>query len=204
MGEMHGVQVVAEVGETRVRMYPLNSRRLTARVVNRIACSLGLPKSSLADARQMIEGQLAETRESQNVQVDVDAGMPEEMAVIRLRDEDGVFLEIDTPDERELSTSEGESPGKASEPETLDETETERQLEEQDASTGDTRMPTSANLRELEDTAGVCLLSVDPDGGGGGEHTRIRKLERNLLEASERATRLETQMEFLMAHTVEL
>ena len=204
MGEMHGVQVVAEVGETRVRMYPLNSRRLTARVVNRIACSLGLPKSSLADARQMIEGQLAETRESQNVQVDVDAGMPEETAVIRLWDEDGVFLEIDTPDERELSTS-GESPGKASEPETLDETETERQLEEQAAATGDTRMPTSADLRELEDTAGVCPLSnVDPDGGGGGEHTHIRKLERNLLEASERATRLETQMEFLTAHTVEL
>ena len=50
-GEMHGVQVVAVAGETRVRTYPLNSRRLTARVVNRIACSPGLPKSLLADAR---------------------------------------------------------------------------------------------------------------------------------------------------------
>ena len=97
-GEMHGVQVVAEAGEKRVRTYQLNSRRLTARVVNRIACSLGLPKSSLADARQMIEGQLAETREPQNVQVDIDAGMPEETGVIRLRDEAGVFLEIDMPD----------------------------------------------------------------------------------------------------------
>ena len=140
MGEMHGVQVVAVAGETRVRTYPLNSRRLTARVVNRIACSLGLPKLSLADARQMIEGQLAETREPQNVH-------PEETAVIRLRDEGGVFLEIDTPDERELSTSEGESPDKTSEPETLDERETERQLEEQAAATSGTRTPTSADLR---------------------------------------------------------
>ena len=43
-GKMYGVQEVAEAGETRVQTYPLNSRRLTARVVNRIACSLGLPK----------------------------------------------------------------------------------------------------------------------------------------------------------------
>ena len=151
-GEMHWVQVVAEAGEKRVRTYPLNSRRLTARVVNRIACSLGLPKSSLADAQQMIEGQLAETREPQNVQVDIDAGMPEETAVIRLQDEAGVFLEIDTPDERELSTSEGESPGKTSELETLHETETERQLEDQAAVTGDRRAPTSVDLRGLEDS----------------------------------------------------
>ena len=81
--------LVAEAGETRVRRsYPLKSRRLTARVVNRIACSLVLPKSSLVDAQQMIEGQLAETRELQNVQVDIDAGRPEETAVIRLRYED--------------------------------------------------------------------------------------------------------------------
>ena len=153
----------------------------------------------------MIEGQLAETREPQNVQVDIDAGMPEQTAVIRLRDEDRVFSEYDTPDERELSTSERESSSKTNEPETLDETETERQLEEQAAATGSTRMPTSADLRGLEDTAGVCPLSnVDPDGGGGVEHTRIRELERNLLEASERATRLETQMEFLTAHTAKL
>ena len=92
-GEMHRVQVVAEAGETRVRTYLLNSRRLTARVVNQIACSLGLPKSSLAYTRQMIEGQLDETREPQNVQVDIDTGIPEETAVIRLLDEDGVFLE---------------------------------------------------------------------------------------------------------------
>ena len=108
----------------------------------------------------MIESQLAETREPQNVQVDIDAGMP-------VLEEDGVFLEIDTPDERELSTSEGESPGKVSEPETPDQTVTKRQLGEQATATGDTRTPTSVDLRELEDTAGVCLLSnVDPDGGG--------------------------------------
>ena len=48
------------------------------------------------------------------------------------------------------------------------------------------------------------LSNVDPDGGGGVEHTRIRELERNLLEARERATRLGSQMEFLTAHTAEL
>ena len=58
----------------------------------------------------MNEGQLAETHEPQNVQVDIDAGIPEETAVIRLRDEAGVFLEINMPDERELSTSEGGPP----------------------------------------------------------------------------------------------
>ena len=101
-GEKHGV--VAEVTETRVRTYPLNSRRLTARVVNRIACSLGLPKSPLADARLMIEGELAKTCEPQNVQVDVDTSEPEETATIRLRDEGGIYLQIEasTPEEKLL------------------------------------------------------------------------------------------------------
>ena len=38
-------------------------------------------------------------REPHKGQVDIDAVMPEKMAVIRLWDEDGVFLEIDTSDE---------------------------------------------------------------------------------------------------------
>ena len=83
--------------------------------------------------------------------------------------------------------------------------DTERQLEKQAAVTGDRRTPTSADLRELEDSAGLCPLSnVDPDGGEGVEHTRICELERNLLEASERATRLDSHMEYLTAHTAEL
>ena len=87
----------------------------------------------------------------------------------------------------------------------LGETETERQLEEQAAVTDDRRTPTSANLRGLEDSAELCPLSnVDPDGGGGVEHTCICQLERNLLEASERATRLDSQMEFLTAQTAKL
>ena len=87
----------------------------------------------------------------------------------------------------------------------MGETETERQLKEQAAVTGDRGTPTSADLRGLEHSAGLCPLSnVDPDEGEGVEHTRICELEHNLLEASERATTLDSQMEFLMAHTAEI
>lgn len=79
--------------ETRgVKTYPLNSTRLTASVVSRIAAALRLPKASLADSRQMIDGSLAEEREPQNVQVELVAG--EGGSTIRLRDAGGVFLEV--------------------------------------------------------------------------------------------------------------
>ena len=50
--------------EPRVVTYPLNSRRLTAQVVHRIAAALELPKAPLADARQMVEGFLSKDHES--------------------------------------------------------------------------------------------------------------------------------------------
>ena len=74
------------------KTYPLNSTRLTASVVSRIATALGLPKASLADSKQMIEGMLSEEREQRNVQVELDAG--EDGLKIRLRDAGGVFLEV--------------------------------------------------------------------------------------------------------------
>ena len=85
-------------GGPRVQTYPLNLKRLTASIVTRIAAGLGLPKASLADSRQMIEGKLAEDREPRNVQVDV-AGS-ESGSTIRLRDASGIFLEI-LPADRE-------------------------------------------------------------------------------------------------------
>ena len=54
--------------EPRVQMFPLNSRRLTAGIIARIAAALG---TLLADSRQMVEGKLAEDREPKNVQVDI-------------------------------------------------------------------------------------------------------------------------------------
>ena len=53
------------------KVYPLNSTRLTACVVSRIAAALGLPKAPLADSRQMVEGSLAEEQEPRNVQVEL-------------------------------------------------------------------------------------------------------------------------------------
>ena len=72
--------------------YPLNSKRLTAGVLSRIATALELPKAPLADCRQMIEGKLGEERETRNVQVDVFA--VKEGSAIQLRDASGVFLDI--------------------------------------------------------------------------------------------------------------
>ena len=87
-------EATEKVAEPRghAKTYPLNSTRLTASVVSRIATGLGLPKASLADSRQMVEGSLAEVREPRNVQVELDAG--EDGLTIRLRDAGGVFLEV--------------------------------------------------------------------------------------------------------------
>ena len=66
----------------------------------RIAAALGLPKASLADSRQMIEGLLAEEREPWSVQVESDGGQ-----AINLRDASGIFLNIPPS---ELDRDEGE------------------------------------------------------------------------------------------------
>jgi hypothetical protein len=60
--------------------------------MSRIAAALGLPRASLADSRQMVDGSLAEEREPRNVQVELTDS--EEGVMIRLMDASGVFLEI--------------------------------------------------------------------------------------------------------------
>ena len=67
---------MAEEGEATserkvTQTYPLNSRRLTTRSVERIVKALGLPTTAtLADARQIIEEKLIEqSREPRNVGV---------------------------------------------------------------------------------------------------------------------------------------
>ena len=76
------------------RVLPLNSRRLTAVIVKRIAKALELPDSAaLDDLRQMVDGKLSEQgEEPRSVQValiDTERGV-----VIELRNEDGVFLTV--------------------------------------------------------------------------------------------------------------
>ena len=82
-------------GKPRAKTYPLNLSRLTASIVARIAAALGLPKASLADSRQMIEGTLADDREPWSVQVDLVES--EEGVAVDLRDASGVFLQIHPP-----------------------------------------------------------------------------------------------------------
>ena len=96
---------------TRGRIFPLNSGRLTATIVTRIAKGLHLPQSaSLEETRQMIEGELLSEREPRNVQVIIEEAAPG--VTISLRDESGVFLEI-APDE----PGDGGKSGEASEAE---------------------------------------------------------------------------------------
>ena len=84
--------------------YSLKSTRLTASAVSRIAGALGLPKASLADSRQMVEGSLAVEREPHNVQVELVES--EDGLTIRLRDAGGFFLQIPA-EQRDRKDGEG-------------------------------------------------------------------------------------------------
>ena len=58
--------------QPHARTCPLNSKRLAANVIGRVAEELGLPVSaSLVDTRVMVDGKLAEEHKLRNVQVDV-------------------------------------------------------------------------------------------------------------------------------------
>ena len=79
-------------GSVEPKLLPLNSRRLTVRVLRQLARELGLPGSaSASDVRPLIEGALNDlNREPRNVQVlllEAEAGI-----TVSLQDEDGVFL----------------------------------------------------------------------------------------------------------------
>ena len=100
------------LGDHAVKTYHLNSRRLTAEIVNRIAKGLGLPtNASLSETRQLIEGTLEGDHEPQNVQVDVTEAV-RGITMIRPRDE-GTFAEFPTgegtTEEQELCAKTGSS-----------------------------------------------------------------------------------------------
>ena len=101
-----------------VKTYPLNSRRLTAEIVNRIANGLGLPtNSSREELWQLVEGKLAEEYEPKNVQVDI-IELEHGVTSIKLRDQSGVILDIpgdDEPEEEREPGREGDRSRRSSE-----------------------------------------------------------------------------------------
>lgn len=96
--------VEAATDRARARTYPLNSRRLTADVIGRIAEMLGLPTTrALEDTRQILDRKLAEmSREPRNVQVDLME--TEDGLTICLRDGNGMFLEVKPTDRRAMTS----------------------------------------------------------------------------------------------------
>ena len=91
----------AEVAEGHVattKTYPLNSKRLTAGTLSRVAEALGLPtRGSAAETRQIIEGKLGESYEPMNVQVELTEVAPDKIS-IKLLTADGVIVEIPPED----------------------------------------------------------------------------------------------------------
>ena len=101
---------VAVVTPPRGETFPLNSKHLTGRIVQRIARGVRLPTwASLEDTRQMLEGKLGEMyREPLNVQV-VLWDVAERGMHISLRDVDGTFLEIEPEEiDEDKRASDGE------------------------------------------------------------------------------------------------
>ena len=101
--------------QPRARTYLINSKRLAADVIGRLAKELGLPVSgSLADTRVMVDGKLTEEHELRNVQVDVIERGPG-VRTIKLRDENGMFLEIPAGGELEEERKSGRAEAKSRE-----------------------------------------------------------------------------------------
>ena len=74
---------------------PLNSRRLTANHVKRMARALGVPTTAAGeDIRQMVEGKITETgHEPRNVQVQLAGSTPD--CAFSLLDDEGEFLVVE-------------------------------------------------------------------------------------------------------------
>ena len=73
---------------------PLNSKRLTAEQLRRLARAMNIPTTAATDeVRQMVEGKLSEDgREPWNVQVVLDGTTP--LDAFTLQDEEGEFLTV--------------------------------------------------------------------------------------------------------------
>ena len=103
------------------QVLPLNSRRVTGRQMRALAAGLDLPtNASQEDLAQMIRSKLTDDgRQPRNVQLVVGERK------LKLRDEDGVFLELDSgdPSEEHLEEEESEEASQPSEDHTREEFE---------------------------------------------------------------------------------
>ena len=103
------------------QVLPLNSRRVTGRQMRALAAGLDLPtNASQEDLAQMIRGKLTDDgRQPRNVQLVVGEWK------LKLCDEDGVFLELDSgdPSKEHLEEEESEEASQPSEDHTREEFE---------------------------------------------------------------------------------
>lgn len=135
--------------------------------------------ASLQESRQLIEGKLRETREPRNVQVEVIDSARGSM-VIKLRDEEGIFMEIPTNEETEVITERRERRGS----ESYDgETQTERR--EGMTSSGPSSPP---HVGDADDTRAREGMEQELEAVRRQlemANTQIRTLEEELAETQE-------------------
>ena len=160
------------------RTYPLNSRRLTARSITKIAEALGLPTSAtLADTRQIIEGKLTEeSHEPRNVEVVVTETEGE--TTLRLQDEGGVIVEIPVEEEGRASPTTSETEAGAE--------------------------PAVRDSHDGLETNGGGGAGDDGSGASGDETSRVLgELRTELESARARVTALESELESVQERAVE-
>ena len=157
---------------------PLNSRRLTAEILSRIARALDLPTTaSVEETRQLIERKLGEEHEPRNVQVELEQ-LASGGGGIRLRGPDGVILDIPLEgrahEEREIHN---EDRGHESE-------------EEEDGGGGARHEDVAVASREEELTMRVADVEAELESARDHAH----KLESELERVQEARQRLEDQL----------
>ena len=194
-----------EAGAERARAgrtLPLNSRRLTASIVNRIAKALSLPHSaSLDDTKQMVEGTLVERgEEPRNVQVTLIEGVGG--VVIELWNEDGAFLTIEPESEIEREHEEpgtGGAVGAETAGEDEDGTESDSRSREAELETELNRL-TEENTALQEEVSGLrdgmeearrkykelwrmnCEQLVEHDGSLAAKEDEVASLKKRIAE----------------------
>ena len=171
-------------GKPRAKTYPLNSSRLTASIVARIAAALGLPKASLADSRQMIEGTLADDREPWSVQVDLVES--EEGVAVDLRDASGVFLQIPPS---KLGDGDGDRESREASGEDGNGTEEDDGNGSEGGSPGDDVVAREAESAEPEETE-ISGITAALDSA----HARVVESERELEMANHRNMELDEEV----------
>lgn len=168
-GEIGSGEVRGRGDRLPVVRLPLNSKRLKAGHIKRLATALDLPTAASAEElRQIIDGQLAEEgRETQNIQVVLSGADPS--AEFSLEDEGGRFLTVPQREEEEEVHEEPQGPGEEEEGQGLGDLrqELEALAEENEALKAEVRglerklSEEKARFRNLWRTNCQCLAEYD-------------------------------------------